>query len=236
MSRIRMGVAAVMSLVMMTSLAWSVVAYAKTDAHDVAKVTEQIDHARQAYEELVNSPDRGVPEYLLKNCKAIAIFPGVIKAAVGVGARHGHGVVVMRGSNGEWSPPAFLTMTGGSWGLQLGADKTDVVLFFMTDRSLNSLLSSKTTLGASAGLAAGPVGRTAEAGTDLKLNAEIYSYARSRGLYAGIALNGARVAADKDANEAFYGSRIEPRRILMDRDVPAGHAGAYESLQKVLPS
>lgn len=236
MSRIRMGVAAVLSLVMTTSLAWSVTAFAKEDAHDVAKVTERIGDAQKAYEELVNSPDRGVPEYLLKNCKAIAIFPGVLKAAVGVGARHGHGVVMMRGGNGEWSPPAFLTMTGGSWGLQLGADKTDVVLFFMTDRSLNSLLSSKTTLGAGAGVAAGPIGRTAEAGTDLKLNSEIYSYARSRGLYAGISLNGARVAPDKDADADFYGQRIDTRKILMDRDVPAGHSGAYESLQRVLPS
>lgn len=236
MSRMRMGVAAVTSLLMMTSLAWSVAAYAKDDAHDVAKATERIGDAQKAYEELVNSPDRGVPEYLLKNCKAIAIFPGVIKAAVGVGARHGHGVVMMRGGNGEWSPPAFMTMTGGSWGLQLGADKTDVVLFFMTDRSLHSLLSSKTTLGAGAGLAAGPIGRTAEAGTDLKLNSEIYSYARSRGLYAGVSLNGARVAPDKDTNEDFYGRGVDARKILMDRDVPAGHSGAYESLQRVLPS
>ena len=236
MSRIRMGVAAVLSLVMTTSLVWSVTAYAKEDEHDVAKITERIDHAREAYQELVNSPDRGVPDYLLKNCKAIAIFPGVIKAAVGVGGRHGHGLVMMRGGNGEWSPPAFLTMTGGSWGLQLGADKTDVVLFFMTDKSLNSLLSSKTTLGAGAGLAAGPIGRTAEAGTDLKLNSEIYSYARSRGLYAGISLNGARVTPDKEACEDFYGQRIDTRKILMDRDVPAGHGGAYESLQRVLPS
>lgn len=236
MSRMRFGVAALMSLMMMTSLVWSVTAHAKDDEHDVAKATDRIESARSAYEELVNSPDRGVPDYLLKNCKAIAIFPGVIKAAVGVGARHGHGVVMVRGGNGEWSPPAFLTMTGGSWGLQLGVDKTDVVLFFMSDKSLNSLLASKTTLGASAGLAAGPVGRTAEAGTDLKLNSEIYSYARSKGLYAGIALNGARVAPDKEAIEDFYGQRIDARKILMDRDVPAGHAGAYESLQRVLPS
>lgn len=235
MSRIRMGVAAVLSLVMTTSLAWSVAAYAKDD-DDAAKAADRIEKARTAYEELVNSPDKGVPDYLLKNCKAIAIFPGVLKAAVGVGGRHGHGVVMTRGSNGEWSPPAFLTMTGGSWGLQLGVDKTDVVLFFMTDKSLNSLLSSKTTLGAGAGIAAGPIGRNAEASTDLKLNAEIYSYARSKGLYAGIALNGARVSPDKEANEEFYGQKIEPRRILMDRDVPAGHGGAYESLQRVLPS
>ena len=235
MSRIRMTLAAVTGMAMVLSLGWAIAVQAKDSDHDVSKANERVEKSRQAYEELVNSPDHGVPDYLLKNCKAIAIFPGVIKAAVGVGGRHGHGVVMMRGSNGEWSPPAFLTMTGGSWGLQLGASSTDVVLFFMTDRSLHSLLSSKTTLGADAGVAAGPMGRTAEAGTDLKLNAEIYSYARSRGLYAGISLSGARISEDQATTEEFYGRRIDARRILMDRDVPTGR-GSYESLQHALPS
>ncbi len=235
MSRIRMMLTAVTGMAMIVSLGWAVAAQAKGSEHELGKANERIEKARQSYEELVNSPDHGVPDYLLKNAKAIAIFPGVIKAAIGVGGRHGHGVVMVRGANGEWSPPAFLTLTGGSWGLQLGASSTDVVLFFMTDRSVHSLLESKFALGADAGVAAGPVGRTAEAGTDLKLNAEIYSYARSRGLFAGISLSGARISEDKDATTEFYGRPLDPHRILMDRDVPTGR-GSYESLQRVLPS
>lgn len=233
MSRMRKMVAVVLGLTLVTSFAGAFRASADDDTQDGI---ERLQKAREVYMDLVKTPDRGVPQELLERAKAVAIFPGVVKAAIGVGGRHGHGVVMTRGANGEWSPPAFLTVTGGSWGLQLGANKTDVVLFFMTDKSLNSLLASHFTLGAGAGVAAGPIGRTAEAGTDLKLNSEIYSYARSRGLYAGISLNGARITADDDLNEDFYGRKIGARQILMDRNVPSVHVDAYEPLQRVLPS
>ncbi len=182
-------------------------------------VLDRVDRAREAYEQLVHTADRGVPDALLKRCKAVAIFPGVIKGAIGFGARYGKGVVAVRADSG-WSALAFFTLTGGSWGLQLGAESADIVLFFMTDRGVRSLLSSKFTLGAKAGVAAGPVGRTAEAGTDVKLGAEIYSYARSRGLYAGISLEGARLAPDDKSNESFYGSAITSRQILLEHRVP----------------
>ena len=235
MSRIRGRIPAVLMIATMAVAVAATGALAKEKKNEHAKASERLEKAHEVYAELVKSPDRGVPESLLRDCKAIAIFPGVIKAAIGFGGRYGHGVVFTRGADG-WSPPAFLTLTGGSWGLQIGANSTDVVLFFMTDRSLKSLLSSQLTLGADAGLAAGPMGRSAEAGTDIKLTAEIYSYARSRGLFAGIALAGARIAPDNDATEAFYGQKLEAKRILMDRDVPAGHATAYEKLQHALPS
>jgi len=233
MSRVRMTMAAVLGVSMVMSLAWAARAHAKDDRQEAV---DRLQKAQKVYEELVNAPDRGVPDQLLKNCKAIAIFPSVIKAAVGVGARHGHGVLLTRGSDGSWSPPAFMSLTGGSWGLQLGATSTDVVMFFMTDNSVNSLLSSKFQLSAKAGAAAGPVGRTAEAGTDLKLNSQILTYARSKGLFAGISLEGAKVSFDKEDTAEFYGKSIGARTILMDRNVPADHSAEYESLQHAMPS
>jgi lipid-binding SYLF domain-containing protein len=204
-------------------------------AHAVsgAGVTERVEHAREAYEQLVRTADRGVPDALLKRCKAIAVFPGVIKGAIGFGARYGKGVVIAR-SGGGWSPLAFFTLAGGSWGLQLGGESADIVLFFMTDRGVRSLLGSKFTLGGKAGLAAGPVGRTAEAGTDVTLSAEIYSYARSRGLFAGISLEGARMASDDKSNESFYGERLTARELLTEGKAPR-RPPAAEKLIAVLP-
>jgi lipid-binding SYLF domain-containing protein len=174
----------------------------------------------EVYHELGKTPDRAIPEPLLKNCKCIAIVPHVIKGAFVFGARHGRGVVSCRNPQGAWSPPAFFTLSGGSWGFQIGAEASDVVLFFMTERGAKSLLESKFTLGGKLGVAAGPVGRTAEASTDLKLNAEIYSYARSKGLFAGISLEGARLAADAKSIEKYYGEPVETRAILFDHRVP----------------
>jgi len=182
--------------------------------------SERATHAAEVYTELIKAPDKGVPKELLENCKCVAVFPHVLKAAVGVGARHGRGVVSCRNASGQWSPIAFMRITGGSWGLQLGAESTDLVLFFMTDRSAQSLLDSKFTLGAKAGVAAGPVGRSAEAATDVKLNAEIYSYARSKGLFAGLSLEGANLAPDKESIQKFYGSPVDAKTILFDQQVP----------------
>jgi lipid-binding SYLF domain-containing protein len=182
-------------------------------------VTERVERASDTYRQLIGTADRGVPESLLKRCRAIAIFPGVIKGAVVFGGRYGKGVVAVREAGG-WSPLAFFTLSGGSWGLQLGAESADVVLFFMSDQSVRSLLSSKFTLGGKAGLAAGPLGRTAEAGTDARLQAEIYSYARSRGLFAGISLEGARLAPDDKSNESYYSAPITSRQILLENKAP----------------
>lgn len=203
-------------------------------ARATSSTVERVDQAREAYEQLVHARDRQIPDALLQRCRAIAIFPGVIKGAIGFGARYGKGIVVGRKPEGGWSAPAFFTLAGGSWGLQLGAESADIVLFFMSDRGVRSLLASKFTLGGKAGLAAGPIGRTAEAGTDLKLEAEIYSYARSRGLYAGISLEGARLAPDNDANESFYGVPLSARQVLLEGKAPAA-PGVADSLLRQLP-
>jgi lipid-binding SYLF domain-containing protein len=190
--------------------------------------------ARAVYKEIADMPDAGVPKPLLEKCRCIAVFPGVIKGALGIGGRRGHGVMTCRDSSGAWSVPAFLTLTGGSFGFQIGVEKADVVLFFMTERGARSLTDSKFTLGAKAGLAAGPVGRSAEAATDLKLDAEIYSYGRSKGAFAGISLEGARVKADEDANERAYGKKLGPREILFGRALRP-RSEAMEAFLAVLP-
>jgi lipid-binding SYLF domain-containing protein len=199
-----------------------------------AERTQRVTRSKEVYQELIQSSDNAVPESLLVRSKAVAVFPKVIKGAIGFGARYGKGIVSIRDAEGHWSAPAFFTLTGGSWGFQIGAESAEVVLFFMTDRSVHSLLESKFTLGAKAGLAAGPLGRTAEMDTDLKLDAEMYSYARSKGLFAGVSLEGARLAPDEMSNRSFYGKDITPQAILFEHGVTKVPAAAEDFLG-VLP-
>ncbi|HEU4335436.1 MAG TPA: lipid-binding SYLF domain-containing protein [Candidatus Eisenbacteria bacterium] len=194
----------------------------------------RLDDARAVFLEIRDMPDAEVPQPLLEKCRCIAVFPGVVKGAFGIGGRRGHGVMSCRDSAGAWSAPAFLTMTGGSFGFQIGVEKADVVLFFMSERGARSLVESKFTLGAKAGVSAGPVGRSAEAATDLKLDAEIYSYGRSKGAFAGISLEGAKVAADKSANERAYGRKIEAKAILFGR-LDLRRSSATGSFLETLP-
>lgn len=196
-------------------------------------LTQRVVRAREVYQEVVSSPDRAIPRELRENCRCVAVLPQVVKGAIGVGARFGRGVVTCRDDRGTWSPVAFVRLTGGSWGFQIGAEAADVVLFFMTEKSARSLLQSKFTLGGKAGVAAGPVGRSAEAATDLKLNAEIYSYARTRGLFAGLSLEGARLSVDDDSNAGYYGAPVTAQQVLFDRQVPR-RPGEMESFLQSL--
>ena len=188
-------------------------------AADPEKLSKKLDTAREVYRELVTVPEHEVPKALLDGCKCVAVIPNVIKGALGFGFRAGSGVMTCRNEQG-WSPPTFISLKSGSWGLQIGAQGIDVVLFFMTERGARSMIESKFTLGASAGVAAGPVGRSAEAGTDVKFNAEIYSYAKSKGLFAGVSVEGSRLAPDKDANAAYYGSAVDPAALLFEHKAP----------------
>jgi lipid-binding SYLF domain-containing protein len=176
---------------------------------------ERLDRARVAFQEIRDVKDQNIPRPLRERARCM------IKGALGWGARAGKGVMSCRDASGHWGPPIFLTVKGGSFGLQIGVEKADVVLFFMNDKSARSLMESKFTLGGKAGLAAGPVGRTAEASTDLKLDAEIYSYARSKGIFAGISLEGARMAPDTKATRRFYGAAADPKRILLEHTAPS---------------
>jgi SH3 domain-containing YSC84-like protein 1 len=203
-------------MLLVLAVVWSVPAFAGPDA----KLDQRLQDAKAVYRELLASPDRGVPEALLRDCKCIAVVPHVIKGAMVYGARHGTGVMSCR-TNGGWGSPSFVSLTGGSWGLQVGGESSDLVLFFMSERGARSLMtSSQITLGGKASVAAGPVGRTGEASTDLKFDAEVYTYAKTKGLFAGISIEGARLAADQRANALYYGRGVTAKQLLFENRVP----------------
>jgi lipid-binding SYLF domain-containing protein len=181
---------------------------------EVAKQGKKISESTAVYNELLATPDRGVPQELLEHCRCIAVLPGTLKAALGFGARHGSGVMTCRTGKG-WSAPAFVNISGGSFGLQAGAESTDLVLFFMTDRGARSLVNgTKITLGGKASLAAGPFGRSSEAATNLELKSEIYSYGRSKGLFAGLSFEGARLAPNPEDITDYYGPGVTAKALL----------------------
>ncbi len=182
-----------------------------------AQASRESEIAAKAVEVLHNSmdtPDHRIPDSLLRDAEAIAIVPGVVKAGLVFGGRHGRGMLSVRMRDGTWSNPIFISLTGGSVGFQAGVESTDVVLVFRTRRGVDSIVNGKFTLGADASVAAGPVGRTASMSTDQKLEAEIYSYSRTRGLFAGVALDGSVLRVRERSNERVYGRDVTPRRIL----------------------
>lgn len=181
-----------------------------SDREDDVKRT---DKAAQVFQAIMNTPDQGIPQNLLESAKCIAIVPGEVKFAFVFGGSYGRGVATCRTGHG-WSAPMFVAIDGGSVGYQIGGSSTDLVMLFMNDHALQSLLSDKFKLGADASVAAGPVGRSAAAGTDLKLNAEILSYSRSKGVFAGVSLNGAMVQADKSGDQAMYGDNVNRHELL----------------------
>jgi lipid-binding SYLF domain-containing protein len=183
---------------------------------------ERIAKAVQVLQEMIDLPEEGLPSRILEKCHGIAVIPGVIKAAYGFGGQYGRGLVVIRNEDGTWSNPAFISLIGGSLGWQIGVQKADIVLVFKTGKSIDNMAAGKVTLGADLSVSAGPVGRSAEASTDLDMEAEIYSYSRSKGLFAGISIKGASIQIDKDANQAFYGDpNITAPDILYDPGVKA---------------
>jgi len=194
----------------------------------------KVADATKVYRELITASDKAIPKELLDHAKCVAVLPGVIKAAIGIGGRHGSGVISCRTENG-WSAPAFVRVSGGSWGMQLGAESSDIVLFFMNDHGARSLgKGSRVTLGGEASVAAGPFGRRAEASTNLELKAEIYSYAKSKGLFAGISLDGARLTPDKDDDSDYYGSGVTSTQLLFGGG-PATVPAEARTFQQALP-
>jgi lipid-binding SYLF domain-containing protein len=185
-----------------------------TSATAAGEETRRASDAVRVLTEIMAAPDSRLPDKLLRDAEAVAVIPDVVKAGFVVGGRFGRGLVAVRGADGIWSNPSFISITGGSVGFQAGVQSTDVVLVFRTRRGVDSVVNGKFTLGADAAIAAGPVGRNANASTDAQLKAEIYSYSRSRGLFAGVALDGAVLSIDHDANEAVFGANVTPRRIF----------------------
>lgn len=183
--------------------------------------------AATVFEEIMTAPDGGIPKSILDKAEALAIFPGVLRAGLAVGGQFGHGLISVRNRDkGGWSAPAFLTIAGGSFGLQLGGQSIDLVLVIMDRTGVDRLLGNQFKIGAEASAAAGPVGRSAEAATDIQMRAKILSYSRSRGLFAGVALNGSTLKSDQDANQRFYGTRMSSRDVVEKAsardDLPAG--------------
>lgn len=184
-----------------------------------ARVTEeeQLQQAVKVLDEVMRMPEQAIPRKMLTDAYAIAVIPDVVKAGLVVGGRHGRGVISIRLPDGSWSTPSFISLTGGSIGFQAGVQATDVVLVFRSERGVDSIVNGKFTLGADAAVAAGPVGRMAQASTDGQLKAEIYSYSRSRGLFAGVALDGAVLSIDHRANARAYGRNTTPRAAFEGR-------------------
>ena len=174
-------------------------------------------------QEIRRMPEDSIPDKLLDEAKAIVVIPDSLKAGLVVGGRRGHGLMSVKNDDGTWSQPVFIKLTGGSIGFQAGVQSADIVLVFRNDRNLDNIVNGKFTLGADAGVAAGPVGRNAAAATDGQLKAEIWSWSRARGLFAGVALDGAVLQIDDDANTAVYGSAGTPRAIFEGRaGAPSG--------------
>ena len=181
-----------------------------SDREDDVKRTQK---AAQVFKEIMDTPDRGIPQELLETVKCIAIIPGDVKFAFIFGGNYGRGLATCRTGHG-WSAPMFVAIEGGSVGYQIGGSSTDLVMLFMNDHALQSLLSDKFKVGADASVAAGPVGRHAAADTDAKMKAEILSYSRAKGVFAGVSLDGAVVQADKSGDEAMYGEHVDRHEIL----------------------
>ncbi len=201
----------------------------EASSREVAKVNDAIE----VLEEIMAIPEKGIPPALLSNAQGIAIIPGVIKAGLILGGRHGSGILIVRDNEGGWSSPSFVTITGGSIGWQVGVQSTDIILVFRSKRSIDNIMKSKFTLGADVSIAAGPVGRQVEAGTDVQLKAEIVSYSRSRGLFAGLSLEGAALQIDDEANEAFYDKKsVQVSDIFTNKDIKA--PDVVNKLKKIL--
>ena len=183
------------------------------------KAEDRLQRAAEVLEQIMNAPDKGIPEEVVRNAKCIAVVPHEIRGGFIVGARGGKGVATCRADNG-WSAPAFFTIAGGSFGAQIGIEGVDNVLMIMNQKGMDRLLSDKFEIGAEASAAAGPVGRHASAGTDWKLETEILSYSRAKGIFAGVSLDGAYVRPDSEVMRVVYGANVTPRKALTGK-VPA---------------
>jgi len=176
--------------------------------------------------EIQGAPDSGIPQEVLGSAQCVAVVPSMLKGGFIVGAKYGRGLASCRTPKG-WSAPAFFTVTGGSFGFQIGGQAVDLVMLIMNDNGMKNLLSSKFALGADASVAAGPVGRHAEGNTDWKMRAQVLTYSRARGVFAGVSLNGAVVKQDKDSTREFYGHMVTTRASLKGEVEPPAEANAF---------
>jgi len=180
---------------------------------------KRLSRATDVFQEIMKTPDKGIPADLLDKSACVAIVPGLKKGGLGLGGKYGKGLIMCRKPNRNWTAPSFITIEGGSIGLQIGFTQIDVVMLFMNKNGVDKLIGDKFTIGADASAAAGPVGRQTAAQTNIRLDAEILTYSRAKGLFAGVSLDGATLRSDKDDNREFYGKDLDVRSILMDGTV-----------------
>jgi SH3 domain-containing YSC84-like protein 1 len=204
----------VLAMLSLGTLCWA--GSAREDA------TDRLDNATKVLHEIMGMPDKGIPEEVLEHAKCVAVVPHMVKGGLIFGAKGGKGVATCRTADG-WSAPAFITISGGSWGLQIGVEAVDVVLIIQNEKGMQKLLESNFHIGADASAAAGPVGRHAEAGTDWKMDTEILTYSRAKGAFAGLTLEGASIRQDNDSRRAMYGRKTTTRALLLGK-VPAPSA------------
>jgi lipid-binding SYLF domain-containing protein len=205
-------------------------------AHAEQSEQDKVKDATQTIADIRKAPDYEIPEAVLKGARGIAVIPGVIKLGFFVGGRYGKGVFSVLSDSGEWSDPVFISLASGSYSWQFGVQSTDLILVFKSKRSIEAITQGKFTLGADASIAAGPVGRNTTAGTDIELKAEIYSYSRSRGFFAGISLDGSALQIDQEADAAFYGNAISASDIMAGKapKTPAEAVELKDSIRKLM--
>ena len=217
MKRHLMVMAAILGV---ASLAWAAGDTPREQAND------RLDKAADVLHQIMASGDKGIPEEVLEHAKCVAVVPHMVKGGFVFGAEGGRGVATCRTEHG-WSAPGFFSIEGGSWGLQIGVEGIDLVMIVQNDKGMEQLLNSKFKIGADASAAAGPVGRHASADTDWKLDAEILTYSRAKGVFAGLALNGAAIHEDKDSMKAVYGDDVTEREVLTGKTPPPPAAHAF---------
>ena len=205
---------------------------AADDQGKESKASDRVQAAADVLDEIQAAPDKGIPQEVLGSAECVAVVPSMLKGGFIVGAKYGRGLASCRTPKG-WSAPAFFVVTGGSFGFQIGGQAVDLVMLIMNKDGMKHLLSSEFALGADASVAAGPVGRHAEGNTDWKMRAEVLTYSRARGLFAGVTLNGAQIKQDKDSTREFYGRMVPFRTSLVGEiDPPAGANAFLTSLAK----
>lgn len=210
------------ALFLLASLGWADAQANSTDdttgKKDVSDIQKRIQNAANVLNEVMGEKDKSIPDKIMGDAKCVAVVPSMVKIAIGFGGNHGKGVATCRTDTG-WSAPAPFSITGGSWGLQIGGQAIDLVMLVMNQKGMDALLSSKFKVGADASAAAGPVGRQGEASTDWKMKAEVLTYSRARGIFAGIDLSGAKISQDQDETRILYGKMV-PFATILNGKVP----------------
>jgi lipid-binding SYLF domain-containing protein len=203
------------------------------------KIKDRVKESGNVMREILNTPDKGIPDEILEKAKCVVVIPSVKKGALGVGGEYGRGVMTCRSGadfTGRWSPPIMMALAGGSFGFQIGGQATDFVIVVMNDSGARAMLHNKLKLGADASVAAGPVGRAADASTNESLKAEMLSYSRSRGVFAGVSLSGATLHPDNEANTDLYGEKVTPDQIISGKvTMPEEARPLIESLSQATP-